>query len=160
MQETNQKITPFLWFDDNAEQAVTFYTSIFKKSAILATTYYPEGAPGQAGTVMTISFVLHGQQFTALNGGPHFRFNESISFVVQCEDQKELDELWESLLEGGGESQCGWLKDKFGLSWQLVPAELARLLSKDDPAGARRVMQAILKMKKLDIETLRRAHRG
>ena len=152
------KITPFLWFDNNAEEAVQFYTSIFRNSKILQTSRYPEGAPGPKGSVMTMKFELNGQEFIALNGGPHFKFNEAISFVVDCETQKEIDEYWEKLTSGGGkEVQCGWLKDKYGLSWQIVPAALGQLMADKDPKKAKRVTQAMLKMVKLDIEALKKA---
>ena len=152
------KITPFLWFDNSAEQAAQFYTSIFRNSKILQTSRYPEGAPGPKGSVMTMKFELNGQEFIALNGGPHFKFNEAISFVVDCETQKEIDEYWEKLTSGGGkEVQCGWLKDKYGLSWQIVPAALGQLMADKDPRKAKRVMQAMMKMVKLDIEALKKA---
>ena len=151
------KITPFLWFDANAEEAAQFYTSIFKNSRITATARYPEGSPGPAGSVMTVGFELDGQEFTALNAGPIFKFNEAISFVVHCETQAEVDEYWNKLLEGGVESQCGWLKDKFGVSWQIVPDILIEMLQDRDADKAKRVMQAMLGMKKIDIEGLRRA---
>jgi len=152
------KITPFLWFDNSAEQAAQFYTSIFRNSKILQTSRYPEGAPGPKGSVMTMKFELNGQEFIALNGGPHFKFNEAISFVVDCETQKEIDEYWEKLTSGGGkEVQCGWLKDKYGLSWQIVPAALGQLMADKDPKKAKRVMQAMMKMVKLDIEALKKA---
>ena len=152
------KITPFLWFDNSAEQAAQFYTSIFRNSKILQTSRYPEGAPGPKGSVMTMKFELNGQEFIALNGGPHFKFNEAISFVVDCETQKEIDEYWEKLTSGGGkEVQCGWLKDKYGLSWQIVPAALGQLMADKDPKKAKRVTQAMLRMVKLDIEALKKA---
>ena len=152
------KITPFLWFDNSAEQAAQFYTSIFRNSKILQTSRYPEGAPGPKGSVMTMKFELNGQEFIALNGGPHFKFNEAISFVVDCETQKEIDEYWEKLTSGGGrEVQCGWLKDKYGLSWQIVPAALGQLMADKDPKKATRVMQAMMNMVKLDIEALKKA---
>lgn len=154
------KITPFLWFDDQAEEAVQFYTSIFKDSQILGVSRYGEGSPGQPGTVMTVSFQLAGQEFTALNGGPVFKFTEAISFFVNCETQAEVDELWEKLCAGGEESQCGWLKDKFGVSWQIVPTGLGDLLGGPDPLKAQRAMQAMLKMRKLDIAALQHAYDG
>jgi predicted 3-demethylubiquinone-9 3-methyltransferase (glyoxalase superfamily) len=151
-----QKITPFLWFDNQAEEAMRFYTSIFKNSKILSTTPYPEGAPGPAGQLMTGSFQLEGQEFVALNGGPQYKFTEAVSFVVNCETQEEVDNLWAKLTaDGGEEGQCGWLKDKFGLSWQIVPTILSELLS--DPAKAQRVTQVMLKMQKLDIAALKKA---
>ncbi len=155
-----QKITPFLWFNDNAEEAMKFYTSIFKNSKIGKVARYGDAGPGPKGTVMTASFSLEGQEFLALNGGPNFKFTEAISFVVNCETQKELDEFWERLSAGGQEIECGWLKDKFGLSWQIVPTILGKLMSDPDPAKSQRVMNALLKMKKLDIATLQRAYDG
>jgi len=153
------KITPFLWFDNNAEEAAKFYTSVFKNSRIQSIARYPEGSPGPAGSVMTVSFELDGQEFTALNAGPIFKFNELISFVVHCETQAEVDEYWNKLLEGGGtESDCGWLKDKFGLSWQITPNALIEMLQDKDKEKAKRVMQAMLGMKKIDTEVLRRAY--
>jgi len=154
----SQKIVPFLWFDSNAEEAVNFYTSIFKNSKIGKVSRYPEGSPGPAGTVMTASFQLEGQDFIALNGGPQFKFTEAISFVVNCENQEEVDWFWKKLTEGGQEVQCGWLKDKFGLSWQIVPTILGKLMADKDPVKAQRVMQAMLKMIKIDIATLQRAY--
>ena len=154
-----QKITPFLWFDNNAEEAAQFYTSIFKNSKILKVSRYGDAGPGPKGSVMVVNFQLEGQQFTALNGGPLFKFSEAFSFVVNCETQKEIDEYWHKLTSGGGkESQCGWLKDKFGFSWQIVPTALGRLMS--DPKQANRVMQALLQMKKLDIARLEEAAEG
>jgi predicted 3-demethylubiquinone-9 3-methyltransferase (glyoxalase superfamily) len=153
-----QKITPFLWFDDNAEEAVNLYTSIFKDSKILQTSRYGDAGPGPKGSVMTISFQLFGLTFTALNAGPHFKFNESISFVVNCENQEEVDYYWNSLTKNGGEeSQCGWLKDKFGLSWQITPAILPKLFAITDPLKTQRVMAVMLKMKKLVIADLENA---
>jgi predicted 3-demethylubiquinone-9 3-methyltransferase (glyoxalase superfamily) len=154
------KISPFLWFDTQAEEAVKFYTSIFKNSKIGKTARYPEGSPGPAGQVMTVEFELDGQRFTALNGGPHFKFTEAISFVVDCADQKEVDYYWDKLLAGGQPSQCGWLKDKFGLSWQIVPRQLGELFATKDAAKAKRVMDAMLKMVKLDVKTLEQAAKG
>ena len=153
-----QKITPFLWFDNNAEEAVQFYTAIFKDSKILATSRYGDAGPGPSGSVMTIRFQLQGQEFIALNGGPHFKFTEAISFVVDCETQREIDEYWEKLSAGGHAVQCGWLKDKYGLSWQIVPTILGQLMNDKDPAKANRVTQALMKMVKLDIEGLKRAY--
>jgi predicted 3-demethylubiquinone-9 3-methyltransferase (glyoxalase superfamily) len=153
------RITPFLWFDNNAEEAMNFYASIFENSKIKSVRRYGDAGPGPKGTVMTGSFTLDGQGFTALNGGPLFKFNESISFVVHCKDQGEVDYYWEKLLAGGGkESQCGWLKDKFGLSWQIVPDGLTELLGDTDPVKAGRVMKAMLKMVKIDIQKLRDAY--
>jgi predicted 3-demethylubiquinone-9 3-methyltransferase (glyoxalase superfamily) len=155
-----QKITPFLWFDNNAEEAMNFYTSIFKNSKVLTVSRYPEGSPGPAGTVMTAEFELEGQEFVLLNGGPRFQFTEAISFVVNCETQEEVDYFWERLSEGGQKSRCGWLKDKFGLWWQVVPILLAELMNDKDPEKSQRVMQAMMKMDKIEIEPLKRAHEG
>lgn len=156
-----QKVTPFLWFNDNAEEAVNFYTSVFKNSKINQLVRYGnEGAKttGQnEGSVMTASFELNGQKFIALNGGPLYKFSEAISFVVNCEDQEEVDYFWNALSEGGEESKCGWLKDKFGLSWQIVPSTLPKLLGGPDVAKNKRAMHAMLQMKKLDIATLEQA---
>ena len=160
VKNTTQKITPFLWFDANAEEAMNFYTSIFKNSELLSVSRYGEGSPGQAGTVMTATFTLNGQTFMALNGGPHFKFTEAISFFVNCETQEEVDELWENLSEGGEQGQCGWLKDKFGVSWQIVPTALGELLGDKDPEKSKRVMEAMLQMHKIDIEKLMQAHEG
>jgi predicted 3-demethylubiquinone-9 3-methyltransferase (glyoxalase superfamily) len=153
-----QKITPFLWFDDQAEEAMHFYTSIFKNSNVGTVSRYPEGAPGPAGKVMSVTFQLEGQEFMALNGGPLFKFTEAISFFVNCETQEEVDALWAKLSAGGKESQCGWLKDKFGLSWQIIPTALGKMLGDPDRERAKRVMQAMLKMKKIDIADLKRAY--
>jgi predicted 3-demethylubiquinone-9 3-methyltransferase (glyoxalase superfamily) len=153
-----QKITPFLWFNDNAEEAVNFYVSIFRNSRIVSMSRYPEGTPGPAGKVMTATFQLEGQEFIALNGGPEFKFNEAISFFVNCETQEEVDRLWDKLSEGGEKGQCGWLKDKYGVSWQIVPTALGQMLGDKDPQKSQNVMQAMLKMTKIDIETLRRAY--
>ena len=152
------KITPFLWFNDQAEEAMNFYTAIFKNSKISSVSRYGDGGPGQPGSVMTATFELDGQEFMALNGGPLFTFTEAISFFVNCETQAEVDELWEKLTEGGEESQCGWLKDKFGLSWQIVPSVLGELLNDPDAEKAGRVMNAMLQMKKIDIAGLRSAY--
>ena len=154
-----QKITPFLWFDANAEEAMKFYTSVFKNSKIGKVTLYPEGSPGPAGTVMVGSFQIEGQEFIALNGGLVFKFTEAISFVVNCETQEEVDHYWTKLTAGGGKAvECGWLKDKFGLSWQIVPTILSKLMEDKDREKSKRVMQAMLKMKKIDIEGLKRAY--
>ena len=153
-----QKITPFLWFDDQAEQAMNFYTSIFKDSKVLSISRYGDAGPGQPGKVMTATFQLNGQDFMALNGGPEFKFTEAISFFVNCETQAEVDELWAKLSAGGEESQCGWLKDKFGLSWQIVPTTLGELLGGPDPVKSQRAMQAMLQMRKIDIAGLQRAY--
>ena len=156
-----QKITPFLWFDDQAEEAMNFYVSVFKNSKVLSVSRYGNEGPGQAGKVMTVSFELNGQEFTALNGGPqHFGFSEAISFFVNCENQEEVDFLWGKLTEGGEPGPCGWLKDKYGLSWQIVPTVLGDLLGDKDQAKAGRVMQAMLKMSKIDVAGLRQAYEG
>jgi predicted 3-demethylubiquinone-9 3-methyltransferase (glyoxalase superfamily) len=155
-----QKITPFLWFDDNAEEAMNFYISIFRNSRIVSVTRYGEAGPGALGSVMTGKFQLEGQEFMALNGGPHFKFTEAVSFVVNCETQEEVDEFWEKLSEGGEESQCGWLKDKYGLSWQIVPTILIEMLQDKDPEKSQRVMKAMLQMIKIDIKTLKQAYEG
>ncbi len=154
-----QKITPFLWFDTQAEEAVNFYISIFKDSRILNMTRYGEAGPGPEGSVMTVNFELQGQEFTALNGGPQFKFNEAVFFVVNCETQTELDDFWEKLSEGGEEVECGWLKDKYGLSWQIVPTVLSTLLADPDPKKVQRVMKAMLQMVKIDMGTLLEAYR-
>jgi predicted 3-demethylubiquinone-9 3-methyltransferase (glyoxalase superfamily) len=153
-----QKITPFLWFDDKAEEAMNFYISIFKNSKIVGVSRYGEGGPGPTGSVMTATFELNGQEFTALNGGPQFAFTEAISFYVDCETQQEVDELWEKLSEGGEKGQCGWLKDKYGLSWQIVPSILGELLQDKDPKKSNNVMQAMLQMHKIDINMLKQAY--
>ena len=155
-----QKITPFQWFDKHAEEAMNFYVSIFKNSKTLSCTRYGDAGPGPKGTVIVASFELDGQEFMALNGGPRFKFTEAVSFVVNCETQAEIDEMWARLSEGGEESQCGWLKDKFGLSWQVVPPILSKLMQDKDPQKSNRVMEALLKMKKIDIATLQRAYDG
>lgn len=155
-----QKITPFLWFDNNAEEAANFYVSIFKNSRILSVARYGDAGPGPKGTVMTAEFELDGQKFIALNAGPRFKFTEAISFVVNCETQEEIDYFWEKLSAGGEESQCGWLKDKYGLSWQVVPTILRELMGGKDPERSNRVMQALLQMQKLEIEPLKRAYEG
>ena len=155
-----QKITPFLWFDNRAEEAMNFYTSIFKNSKVGNITRYGEAGPGPAGSVLTASFELDGLEFTALNGGPQFKFTEAISLHVACESQDEVDYYWDKLGDGGRIDQCGWLKDKFGLSWQIVPTILHKLLSDPDRGKANRVMQAMLQMKKLDIAKLKQAADG
>jgi predicted 3-demethylubiquinone-9 3-methyltransferase (glyoxalase superfamily) len=152
-----QKITPFLWFDHQAEEAASFYVSIFPNSKLVKVSRYGEAGPGPAGSAMTVEFQLDGQSFVALNGGPHFKFTEAISFVVNCQTQDEVDSYWEKLSAGGAQVQCGWLKDKFGLSWQIVPTVLPELLSNPDPAKSQRVMKAMLTMKKLDIHALKQA---
>jgi predicted 3-demethylubiquinone-9 3-methyltransferase (glyoxalase superfamily) len=157
----SSKIAPFLWFDDQAEEAVTFYTSIFTNSKIKSIARYGEAGPGPKGTAMTVAFELEGQEFTALNGGPHFKFTEAISFVVNCKTQAEVDHYWDKLLAGGGApQQCGWLKDKYGLSWQVVPNGMEEMLKGPQSPGARRAMEAMLKMKKIDIAALRGAFEG
>jgi predicted 3-demethylubiquinone-9 3-methyltransferase (glyoxalase superfamily) len=155
-----QKITPFLWFDNNAEAAMNHYVSIFQNSKILSITRNGKGGPGPEGSVLVGSFELDGVQFNALNGGPMFKFNEAISMVVSCDSQEEVDHLWARLCEGGSPSQCGWLKDKFGLSWQIVPRVFFQLIQDPDPAKSQRVMQAMMQMTKFDIAALQRAHRG
>ena len=155
-----QKNTTFLWFDNQAEEAMNFYTSIFGNSKILNVSRYGDAGPGPKGTVMVGTFQLEGQEFMALNGGPHFKFTEAISLVINCETQEEVDNFWEKLSEGGQKSQCGWLKDKYGLSWQVVPTILGELMQDKDPEKTNRVMQAVLKMTKLDIATLKQAYEG
>jgi predicted 3-demethylubiquinone-9 3-methyltransferase (glyoxalase superfamily) len=151
-----QKITPFFWFDNQAEDAVHFYTSIFRNSKVVSVIRYGEAGPGPKGSAMTVTFQLDGQEFVALNGGPHFKFSEAVSFVVNCETQQEVDEFWEKLSEGG--VQCGWLKDKYGLSWQVVPTVLVEMLQDKDPEKSKRVMEAMLQMKKIDIKGLKQAY--
>lgn len=159
---TLQKITPFLWFDNQAEEAVKFYTSIFKNSKIGKITRYGEAGAEisgrQKGTVMTISFQLEGQEFVALNGGPHYTFSPAISFVVNCKTQEEVDKMWEKLTEGGQIVQCGWLTDKYGVSWQIIPTVLVEMLQDKDAKKSERVMKAMLQMKKLDIKSLKQAY--
>ena len=156
-----QKITTCLWFDNNAEEAVTFYTSIFKNSNVLEVSRWGEGGLGPEGSVLTMRFELDGVELMALNGGPAaFKFSEAISLSVDCKSQEEVDELWEKLSEGGSEDQCAWLKDKFGLSWQIVPRALPELLGDPDPEKSKRVMEAMLKMKKIDIKALQEAYAG
>lgn len=153
-----QKITPFLWFDNQAEEAMNFYVSVFKNSKVLSLRRYGDAGPGPKGTVMTATFQLDGQNFMALNGGPHFTFSPAISLYVNCETQEEVDDLWEKLSEGGKKERCGWLKDKFGLSWQIVPSILGEMLADKDPEKTKRVMQAIFQMDKIDINVLKRAY--
>jgi len=153
-----QKITPFLWFDSQAEEAVKFYTSIFKNSKVGNVSRYGEAGPGPAGSVLTASFELEGLEFTALNGGPLFKFTEAISFQVSCESQEEVDYYWKKLSEGGQIQQCGWLKDRFGVSWQITPTALHRMLKDPDPQKANRVMHAMLQMEKIDIAGLQKAY--
>jgi len=155
-----QKITPFLWFDGNAEEAAHYYVSIFKNSRITEVTRYTGAEPGPKGTVMTIGFELDGQQFAGINGGPQFKFTEAVSFSVDCKTQQEVDEFWEKLSAGGEQQPFGWLKDKYGLSWQIVPSVLGELLNDPDPQKSKRVIEALLKMKKIDIGVLRQAHEG
>ena len=153
------KITPFLWFDDKAEEAMNFYVSIFKNSKVGSVTRYGDAGPGPKGTVMSATFQLDWQDFFALNGGPLFKFTEAISFVVNCETQEEVDELWEKLTAGGGAPQrCGWLKDKYGLSWQIIPKALGEMLGDKNPQKSQRVMQAMLQMNKIDIQRLKEAY--
>jgi predicted 3-demethylubiquinone-9 3-methyltransferase (glyoxalase superfamily) len=155
-----QKITTYLWYDNQAEEAAVFYTTIFKNSRVLEVNRYGDGAPMPSGTAMTVRFELDGQEFIALNGGPHFRFNEAISLYVDCEDQAEVDYFWDHLVDGGEPSQCGWLKDRYGLSWQIIPRELQSLLFDPDPEKAQRATQAMFTMTKIDVDALRRAHAG
>jgi predicted 3-demethylubiquinone-9 3-methyltransferase (glyoxalase superfamily) len=153
-----QKITPFLWFDSNAEEAMNFYVSIFKNSKVVSTTRYGEAGPGPKGTVMAATFQLDGQEFFALNGGPQFKFSPAVSFFVKCETQQEIDELWDKLSAGGAKNRCGWLQDKYGLSWQIVPPVLGEMLSDKDPGKSQRVMKAMLEMDKIDIARLKQAY--
>ena len=154
------KITPNLWFDTQAEEAAGFYTSVFKNSRIVSVARYPEGGPGPAGTVMTVEWELDGQRFVGINGGPQFKFDEAVSFQIDCADQEEIDYYWAALSDGGEEGPCGWLKDRFGLSWQVVPTGMDELFSDPDPTKAQRAMQAMLQMNKLDIAALRSAAEG
>jgi predicted 3-demethylubiquinone-9 3-methyltransferase (glyoxalase superfamily) len=153
-----QKITPFLWFDGKAEEAMNFYVSIFKNSKVVRVNRYGAAGPGPKGTVMSATFQLDGQEFLALNGGPQFTFSPAISFFVNCETQAEVDELWEKLSAGGKKERCGWLKDKYGLSWQIIPSVLGKMLQDTDAEKAKRVMQAMLQMDKIDIKTLQQAY--
>ena len=155
-----QRITTFLWFDSNAEEAARHYVSIFPNSKVTNVSRYGDAGPGPKGSVMTVVFELDGQQFTALNGGPQFKFTEAISLVVNCASQDEVDRYWTLLSEGGEEGPCGWLKDRYGLSWQVVPTRLPELIGDPDPAKSKRAMEAMLKMKKFDIAALEKAHRG
>jgi len=156
-----QKIVPFLWFDGNAEEAMNFYVSIFKNSKVVRVTRYGDAGPGPKGSVMSCTFQLEGQEFYALNGGPQFKFTPAISLFVNCETQQEVDELWKKLLSAGGrEDQCGWLQDKYGLSWQIIPTALGQMLGDKDPKKATRAMQAMLKMKKIEIKGLQAAYDG
>jgi predicted 3-demethylubiquinone-9 3-methyltransferase (glyoxalase superfamily) len=155
---TKQKITPFLWFDGNAEEAINFYVSIFRNSKIGMVRRYGDAGPGPKGSVMTATFEIEGQEFYALNGGPMYKFTPAISFFVDCKTQEEVDTLWEKLSAGGRKDQCGWLQDKFGVSWQIIPSALGELLGDKDPVKSQRVMQAMLQMTKIDIEKLKAAH--
>ena len=155
-----EKIVPNLWFDTEAEEAASFYTSVFKNSRIVNVTHYPEGAPREAGMVMTVEWELNGQRFVGINGGPDFKFDEAVSFQITCEDQDEVDYYWERLSEGGSEGPCGWLKDRFGLSWQVIPTGMEELFTDPDPQRAQRAMKAMLGMRKLDIAALRGAADG
>jgi len=155
-----EKITPCLWFDGKAEEAIRFYTSIFKKSKKGVITKYGEAGPGKKGSVMTATFEIEGQEFRALNGGPDFKFSPAISFIVHCKKQKEVDYYWEKLLEGGAPMQCGWLTDKFGVSWQIVPRILTEMMQDRSAKKRERVMQALLKMVKLDVKALKKAYKG
>jgi predicted 3-demethylubiquinone-9 3-methyltransferase (glyoxalase superfamily) len=158
--KTKQKIMPFLWFDNQAEEAASYYTSIFDDSAIREISRYGEGAPMPAGTAMTVDFQLSGERFMALNGGPEFKFTEAISLYVDCGSQAEVDELWNKLGAGGEPGPCGWLKDKYGLSWQIVPSILGTMLQDEDPVRARRVMESMLQMSKIDVAALQQAYDG
>ena len=153
-----QKITPFLWFDNQAEEAINFYTSIFKNSKIVNMSRYGEGGPAPQGTLMSATFQIEGQEFMVLNGGPEFKFSEAISFFVNCETQAEVDALWDKLSAGGETQRCGWLKDKYGLSWQIIPKALGEMLGDKNPAKAQKVMQAMLQMDKIDVAKLKQAY--
>jgi predicted 3-demethylubiquinone-9 3-methyltransferase (glyoxalase superfamily) len=155
-----QKIVPIIWFDTEAEEAAEFYTSVFQSSRIVNITHYTEAGPREAGMVMTVEFELDGQRFVAINGGPEFKFDEAVSFAIECEDQDEVDYYWTKLTEGGEESQCGWLKDRFGLSWQVVPTGMEELFADPDRGRAERAMKAMLGMRKIDVAALRRAADG
>jgi predicted 3-demethylubiquinone-9 3-methyltransferase (glyoxalase superfamily) len=155
-----QKIVPNLWFDTESEEAAGFYTQVFKDSRIVNVTHYTEAGPRPAGEVMTVEFELQGQRFVAINGGPQFKFDEAVSFAIECEDQKEIDYYWERLGEGGEEGPCGWLKDRYGLSWQVVPTGMEELFADPDKQRAERAMRAMLEMKKIDIAALREAAAG
>ncbi|HET7205815.1 MAG TPA: VOC family protein [Terriglobales bacterium] len=155
-----QSITPFLWFDKQAEEAANFYVSIFKNSRIKTVSRYGDAGPGPKGSVMVVSFEINGQEFTALNGGPQFKFTPAISFLVNCETQPEVDDLWEKLSQGGRKDRCGWLQDKYGVSWQIIPMTLGKLMSDPDRKKSTRVMQAMLQMDKIDIAGLERAYAG
>jgi predicted 3-demethylubiquinone-9 3-methyltransferase (glyoxalase superfamily) len=156
----DQKIVTNLWFDTEAEEAAEFYCSVFEDSKVVNVSHYPDSVPDKAGTVLTVDFELNGQRFTALNGGPQFKFDEAISLLINCKDSEEVDYFWEKLTDGGAESMCGWVKDRYGLSWQVVPEGMDELFADDDPERASRAMEAMMKMRKLDIEALRRAADG
>ncbi|WP_414470175.1 VOC family protein [Methanobacterium sp. ACI-7] len=155
-----QKITPFLWFDNQAEEAMNFYVSVFKNSKVISVTRYRKDAPGPEGTVMTAKFRIEGQEFVALNGGPQFNFTEVISFVVNCKTQEEIDYYWEKLSNGGAEQGPGWIKDKYGLSWQVIPVLLEEMMGDEDPEKSGRVMNAMMQMTKIDIKKLKQAYNG
>ena len=155
-----ERITPNLWFDTEAEEAANFYCSVFENSRIVNVTHYTEAGPREAGMVMTVEFELDGQRFTGINGGPEFKFDEAVSFLINCEDQDEVDYYWEKLTDGGAGAPCGWLKDRFGLSWQVVPEGMEELFADPDPARAQRAMEAMLQMKKLDLAALKAAADG
>ncbi len=154
------KIIPNLWFDDEAEEAAEFYVSIFENSRIVSVSHYPEAAPGPTGSVMTVEFELDGERFVAINGGPEFKFSEAVSFQINCADQAEVDHFWEKLTDGGEESMCGWLKDRYGLSWQVVPTGMEEVFADPDPERANRAMKAMLEMRKIDVAELRRTADG
>jgi predicted 3-demethylubiquinone-9 3-methyltransferase (glyoxalase superfamily) len=154
------KITPFLWFENRAEEAMQFYTSVFKNSKPGRVTRYGDGGPGPKGQAMSVTFQLEGQDFIGLNGGPHFHFTEAISLFVNCETQEEVDDLWSKLSGGGAPGRCGWLKDKYGLSWQIIPKQLGEMLADKDPEKSQRVLQTMLKMDKIDVAALKRAYEG
>jgi predicted 3-demethylubiquinone-9 3-methyltransferase (glyoxalase superfamily) len=155
-----QKMSSCLWFDDQAEEAAEFYVSVFDDARIVKTARYPEGGPGTPGSVMTVQFTINGEEFMALNGGPQYAFTPAISLVVSCDTQEEIDDLWQKLLQGGQEVACGWLTDRYGVSWQIVPAFMDEMVNSDDPAAAQRAFAAMMDMKKLDIAALRRAYQG
>ena len=155
-----QKITPFLWFDNQAEEAMNFYVSVFANSRVVHVSRYGDAGPGPKGSVMSVTFELEGQRFMALNGGPQFSFTPAISLFVSCETQEEVDRLWAALVDGGEEQPCGWLKDRYGVSWQIIPNALGELLGDPDPVKSQRVMQAMLQMKKIDVAGLKQAHAG
>jgi predicted 3-demethylubiquinone-9 3-methyltransferase (glyoxalase superfamily) len=155
-----QSITPFLWFDTQAEEAMNFYVSIFKNSKVLTVTRYGDAGPGPKGSVMSATFILDGQEFYALNGGPKYKFTPAISMFVSCQSQQEVDDLWDKLSAGGLPNRCGWLTDKFGLCWQIIPTDLGRLLADKNPQKSARVMKAMLQMTKIDVAALKNAHEG